>query len=87
MAWYSKIDTYLIKNNFKRSISEPTLYVEDFEKSNVIVLSLYVNDLLVTSRNPRLINTFKKQMTKMFEMIDLDMMNYFFGSGHLSIKE
>ena len=77
-AWYSKIDTYLIENGFKRSMSEPTLYVKNFENSEVIVLSLYVNDLLVTNSNPRQIDAFKKQMTKMFEMTNLGMMNYFF---------
>jgi len=26
-AWYSRIDSYLIKNGFRRSDNEPTLYV------------------------------------------------------------
>lgn len=46
-AWYGKIDRYLLDLGFKRSLSEFTLYIEKVNHS-VVVLSLYVDDLLVT---------------------------------------
>ena len=60
-------------------MNEPTLYVKIFEKSNVIILSLYVDDSLVTKSNSKLINAFKNQIKNMFEMTDLGMINYFLG--------
>ena len=47
------------------------------EGYDILVLSLYVDDLIVTGSNLTMINNFKEQMMKMFEMTDLGMMNYF----------
>ncbi|PKI72239.1 hypothetical protein CRG98_007376 [Punica granatum] len=46
-AWYGKIDQYLQNLGFERSLSEITLYVKK-EKQDIVILSLYVDDLLVT---------------------------------------
>ena len=57
----------------------PTFYMKVFENSNVIVLFLYVDKLFVVGINSRLINDFKKKMTKILEIIDLGIMSYFLG--------
>jgi hypothetical protein len=41
------------------------------------VVSLYVDDLFVTGNNPSMINKFKAEMMKVFEMTDLGEMSYF----------
>jgi hypothetical protein len=41
------------------------------------VVSLYIDDLFITKNNPRLVNHFKVEMIKVFEMTDLDEMSYF----------
>jgi hypothetical protein len=46
-AWYSRIDEHLLKLDFKKSLSESTLYIRN-SNSNYIVVSLYVDDLFVT---------------------------------------
>jgi hypothetical protein len=46
-AWYSRIDEHLLKLDFKKSLSETTLYIRN-SNSNYIVVSLYVDDLFVT---------------------------------------
>ncbi|KAK5802814.1 hypothetical protein PVK06_030438 [Gossypium arboreum] len=48
MAWYDRIDAYLSRLGFEKSISEPTLYVKKAEKETLLLVSLYVDDLLVT---------------------------------------
>lgn len=76
-AWYSRIDSYFASQGFRRSSSEPTLYVKT-HGSDVLIISLYVDDI-VTGNNSTLITTFKEDMKKEFEMTDLGLMNYFLG--------
>lgn len=53
-AWYNRIDEYLSKLGFVKSLSESTLYIKG-DQANFIVISLYVDDLLVTGSNVELI--------------------------------
>jgi len=77
-AWYSRIDEHLLKHDFKKSLSESTLYIRNLN-SDYILVSLYVDDLFVTENNPRMIDQFKVEMMKIFEMTDLDEIFYFLG--------
>ena len=51
-AWYNKIDEFLSKLGFVKSLSESTLYIKG-NQANSIVISLYVDDLLVTGSNAK----------------------------------
>lgn len=82
-AWYEKIDRYLLDLGFKRSLSEFTLYIKKVNHS-VVVLSLYVDDLLVTGNDVQLIENVKQGLFAGFEMTDLEKMAYFLG---LEIKQ
>ena len=42
-------------------------------------VSLYVDDMIVTGSNVRLLAEFKMEMHDVFEMFDLGIMNYFLG--------
>ena len=53
-AWYSKIDEYLLKSGFMKSLSESTLYVKK-ENEDLIVISLYVDNLLVIGSNATMV--------------------------------
>ncbi|KAJ8764618.1 hypothetical protein K2173_006700 [Erythroxylum novogranatense] len=72
------MDDHLLKLGFEKSLSESTLYVKNVG-SNIVIISLYVDDLLVTGNNAAKIGEFKKEMMKVFEMTDLGEMNYFLG--------
>ena len=78
-AWYSRVDTYFLQNGFKMSQNEATLYVKTDGNGSKIIVSLYVDDLLVTGNNDDGIIKFKESMLKEFEMTDLGVMNYFLG--------
>ncbi|KAG8472464.1 hypothetical protein CXB51_034185 [Gossypium anomalum] len=78
-AWYALIDTYLLSLDFQRSVSEPTLYVKKNNTETQLVVSLYVDDLLVTGGDEAVLTDFKTKMKKMFEMTDLGLMTYFLG--------
>ncbi|KAA0041382.1 Retrovirus-related Pol polyprotein from transposon TNT 1-94 [Cucumis melo var. makuwa] len=77
-AWYSKIDEHLLSLGFLKSLSESTLYVKH-NGTSILIVSLYVDDLLVTGNNADHIQNFKWEMMKMFEMTDLGLMSYFLG--------
>ncbi|KAA3486889.1 retrovirus-related pol polyprotein from transposon tnt 1-94 [Gossypium australe] len=64
---------------FERIISEPTLYVKKYRNGTVLIVSLYVDDLLVIGSNSKLVDDFKRQIQVVFEMLDLGEMTYFLG--------
>ena len=78
-AWYSRIDSYFMSSGFRRSQSEPTLYIKTQGNSDTLIISLYVDDLIYTGNNEEMIQEFKHDMMKTFEMSDLGLMNYFLG--------
>ena len=60
-CWNSKIDEYLLKNGFIKSPSEPSLYVKK-EGTDFLILCLYVDDLIYTGTNAKMVEDFKKAM-------------------------
>ncbi|KAG7599301.1 Integrase catalytic core [Arabidopsis suecica] len=77
-AWYGRIDGYFIKNGFVRSINDAALYVKKTSKE-IMVVSLYVDDIIVTGSNIKEIEQFKEEMKNEFEMTDLGELSYFLG--------
>jgi transposase InsO family protein len=77
-AWYARIDDHLMSLGFAKSPSEPTLYVKH-SVNDILIVSLYVDDLLVTGNNAKMMNQFKLEMKAAFEMTDLGLMSYFLG--------
>lgn len=77
-TWYGRIDDYLQNLGFVKSSSEATLYVK-LASGDFIIVSIYVDDLLVTGANEKQIMEFKGEMLQMFEMTDLGLMSFFLG--------
>lgn len=63
---------------FKRSPNEATLYIKEDAKG-FLVVSVYVDDILVTGSGSYEIEGFKAAMKTSFEMNDLRKMSYFLG--------
>ncbi|KAG6469653.1 hypothetical protein ZIOFF_070583 [Zingiber officinale] len=78
-----RIDSYLQKNGFERSLVEPSLYMQKRD-ADFLVACLYVDDLIYTSTSKLLLEKFKKAMMDEFEMTDLGLMKYFLG---LQVKQ
>ena len=76
-SWYNIIDTHLMNLGFEKIISEFTLYIKKTKK-DILVVSLYVDDLLVIG-SKQFIDKFKEQMKKSLEMTDLRRMSFFLG--------
>ena len=77
-AWYNRIDKYQLKLGFNRSMNESTLYVKQVG-CDLMIISLYVDDLLLIGSSCTLVENFKCEMNKMFEMTDLGEMTYSHG--------
>lgn len=84
-AWYNRIDEHLQGLGFKKSLSESTLFIRKRD-SDIVIISLYVDDLLVTGNNLEMIEDFKEEMKKVFEMTDLGEMSYFLGCRFIKLK-
>ena len=62
---------------FTKCPYEHTLYVKTEKGGNILIISLYVDDLIFTGNNKQMFELFKKSMIKEFEMTDLGLMRYF----------
>jgi hypothetical protein len=72
-AWYARIDSYLMSLGFTKSDANPNLYYK-VEDGCPLILVLYVDDLFLT-RDEKLIDGFKRELTSEFKMKDLGLMH------------
>ncbi|GAA0156760.1 hypothetical protein LIER_38340 [Lithospermum erythrorhizon] len=79
-AWYNRIENHFVKENFKKYSSEQTLFTKRNKEGKIIIVSVYVDDLIYTSDDEKLIAEFKMSMLKEFDMTDIGNMSYFLGS-------
>ena len=77
-AWFSRIEAYFIKEGFTNSPNEQTLFIKRVG-GNILIVSVYVDDLLFTGNNDELLEEFKSSMKSEFDMTDLGKMRYFLG--------
>ncbi|WRX21874.1 Reverse transcriptase [Theobroma cacao] len=75
--WYSRINDHLIHRGFVKSKNEAILYTLESGNKLLLIVSLYVDDLLVTGNCEQALQNFKSQMQTEFEMSDLGLMRYF----------
>jgi len=77
-AWYSRIEEFFGKEGFEKCYCEHTLFVKK-ERSDFLVVSVYVDDLIYTGSSMEMIEGFKNSMMEEFAMTDLGKMKYFLG--------
>jgi hypothetical protein len=85
-AWYAKMDSFLISTGFSRCHSDPNVYTKKVG-SHLIILVLYVDDLILTGSDSKLLNHVKTSLKKKFEMTDLGFLHYFLGLQVLQTNE
>jgi hypothetical protein len=73
-AWYSRIDSFFLKNGFKRCPYEHALYTKEGKDGQLLIVSLYVDDLIFTSSSKKMCDEF---MMDEFEMTDMGLLRYF----------
>jgi hypothetical protein len=85
-AWYAKMDSFLLATGFSRCHSDNTVYTKRVD-GQLIILVLYVDDLILTSSDPKLINHVKSSIKNKFDMTDLGYLHYFLRLQVLQSKE
>ena len=69
--WYLKFDKFMIEQGYNRCHSDHCVYFKRIDNGRYIILSLYVDDMLVVGSNMSDINVIKKKVSKSFVMKDL----------------
>ena len=80
------VDSFLLATSFSRCHSDNTVYTKTVD-GHLIFLVLYVDDLILTSSDPKLISHVKYSLKKKLDMIDLGYLHYFLGLQVLQSKE
>lgn len=76
-AWFSRIEEHFIKEGFMKSPNEETLFLKENDQGNILIVSLYVDDLIYTGDYESMMKEFKLSMQQEFDMTDLGRMKYF----------
>lgn len=69
--WYKRFDSYMINIKYKRSTCDCCVYYKQLVNGNYIYLLLYVDDMLIASKDSYEITKLKGLLNKEFEMKDL----------------
>jgi hypothetical protein len=78
-SWCEKIDSFFLQRGFMRRKSDPNLYSKFDEKGYILLISLYVDDLIIIGNAWKLIDEIKEQLSQVFEMKDIGELRYFLG--------
>ncbi|GJU59457.1 putative ribonuclease H-like domain-containing protein [Tanacetum coccineum] len=82
-AWYETLSTYLLDNGFQRGKIDKTLFIKR-DKSDILLVQVYVDDIIFGSTKKSLCTEFEKMMHKKFQMSSMDELTFFLG---LQVKQ
>lgn len=51
-AWYDKLSTFLLANNFTLGSVDPTLFTKTY-RADLLIVQIYVDDIIFASTNKR----------------------------------
>ena len=69
--WYKRFDLFMINQGYLRSSFDSCVYFKNLSEKTMIYLLLYVDDMLIATKEKTEINRLKAQLSGEFEMKDL----------------
>lgn len=75
-AWYFRLTTFLLENNFVRGSVDKTLFLKK-EGTDILVAQIYVDDIIFGSTSHSLVESFSNSMQSEFEMSMMGELSYF----------
>ena len=66
--WYKRFDSFMLKHGYSRSKYDCCVYIRKLHGGNYIYLLLYVDDMLIASKNKVEIDRLKTQLGQEFEI-------------------
>ena len=85
-AWYDRLSTFLIENDFSRENVDKTLFIKK-KNNDILVVQIYVDDIIFGATNESFCEEFAKLMQGEFEMSLMGELNYFLGLQVKQTKE
>nr|GEZ93014.1 uncharacterized mitochondrial protein AtMg00810-like [Tanacetum cinerariifolium] len=82
-AWYETLAIYLLENGFQRGKIDQTLFIKR-QKSDILLVQIYVDAIIFGSTNKDLCKAFKKLMKDKFQMSSMGERTFFLG---LQVKQ
>ena len=70
LLWYDTIDEVLMVIGFRTAQSDPCVYTHG-SGVTLVMLTLYVDDILITGKDSTLVEQKKKELEEIFEMTDM----------------
>ncbi|GJT72663.1 putative ribonuclease H-like domain-containing protein, partial [Tanacetum coccineum] len=83
VAWYETISSFLIENGFRRGTIDKTLFIKK-NKSNIMLVQVYVDDIIFGSTKKSMCIKFEECMHKRFQMSSMGKLTFFLG---LQVKQ
>ena len=77
--WYSKMDAFLVSQNFQRCKSDTNVYIYNSD-GHLIIIFLYVDGLLIIGSTVASISVIKTTLCNAFGMSDLGLLKQLFGA-------
>ena len=77
-AWFDRFSSFLLAHGFSCSLVDPSLFILHSSLGTLILL-LYVDDMLLTGSNSRLLDDFIQLLHSEFAMKDLGPIHHFLG--------
>ena len=75
-AWNAKFESTLLSLKFKRCASEHGMCAHSHSEQRLIV-GVYIDDLIITGGDMKVLGRFKREMSKNFKMSDLGVLSYY----------
>ncbi|GKF05448.1 putative ribonuclease H-like domain-containing protein, partial [Tanacetum coccineum] len=77
-AWYETLSTYLLENGFRRGTINKILFIKK-DKSDILLVQVYVDDIIFGSTKKSLCDEFEGLMHKRFQMSSMGELTFFLG--------
>ncbi|KAJ0477853.1 putative RNA-directed DNA polymerase [Helianthus annuus] len=77
-AWFNRLSGALLQLGFSGSKTDPSLFIYSHHGALLYML-VYIDDIILTGNNPRLINHIIQQLSTKFAIQDMGQLSYFLG--------
>ena len=77
-CWNTTLDQHLKRMGFEQHSSDPCLYTSG-QKDDLFIIAVYVDDLMLATRNEKKMDEVKESLAAQFQVKDLGELNYLLG--------
>lgn len=79
LNWNLCITEFLLSKGFRQCVSDTCSFIKGSDLNSYIFILIYVDDIIIGSRNQSMIQSTKETIAKRFDIEDLGRLNYYLG--------